>query len=190
MTGPVPDGLHARPPTAAPRQSTTFRTSATISSNPGNAFGNLGRNVVIGPGFSNVDFALVKNTKITERLTLADSRRRLRSAEPHQLHQPTLNGAYRWRRTRLRRDHERHPLPGRRQRILAADPARDEADLLENTHDRPRVSFYSRSFAFIRGLIAFPPATAQPVRKRRRAIPETETGILPPAAGPALRACS
>ena len=36
---------------------------------PGNAFGNLGRNVVIGPGFANVDFALVKNTKITERLT-------------------------------------------------------------------------------------------------------------------------
>ena len=35
----------------------------------GNAFGNLGRNVIIGPGFSNVDFSLVKNTKITERLT-------------------------------------------------------------------------------------------------------------------------
>ena len=28
----------------------------------------LGRNVVIGPGFSNVDLALVKNTKIGERL--------------------------------------------------------------------------------------------------------------------------
>jgi outer membrane receptor protein involved in Fe transport len=35
----------------------------------GNSFGNLGRNVVIGPGFANVDFALVKSTKITERLT-------------------------------------------------------------------------------------------------------------------------
>jgi hypothetical protein len=35
----------------------------------GNTFGNLGRNVVIGPGFSNVDIALAKNTKITERLT-------------------------------------------------------------------------------------------------------------------------
>jgi len=36
---------------------------------PGNSFGNLGRNVVIGPGFANVDLAVVKNTKITERLT-------------------------------------------------------------------------------------------------------------------------
>ena len=35
----------------------------------GNVFGNLGRNVVIGPGFSNVDIALAKNTKITERLS-------------------------------------------------------------------------------------------------------------------------
>ncbi len=37
--------------------------------NQGAAFGNLGRNVIIGPGFSNLDFAMVKNTKITERLT-------------------------------------------------------------------------------------------------------------------------
>jgi len=33
-----------------------------------NGFGNLGRNVIIGPGFSNLDFALVKNTRIKERL--------------------------------------------------------------------------------------------------------------------------
>ncbi len=31
-------------------------------------FGNLGRNVLIGPGFSNTDFSLLKNTRITERL--------------------------------------------------------------------------------------------------------------------------
>jgi hypothetical protein len=35
----------------------------------GAAFGNLGRNVIIGPGFSNLDIALVKNTRITEHLT-------------------------------------------------------------------------------------------------------------------------
>jgi len=35
----------------------------------GNAFGNLGRNVVIGPGFSNIDFAVVKSTRIRESLT-------------------------------------------------------------------------------------------------------------------------
>jgi hypothetical protein len=33
-------------------------------------FGNLGRNVLIGPGFSNVDFSLVKSTKLTEELSL------------------------------------------------------------------------------------------------------------------------
>src|SRR5262249_51230492 len=29
-------------------------------------FGNLGRNVVIGPGFSNTDFSVLKTTKLTE----------------------------------------------------------------------------------------------------------------------------
>ncbi len=33
-------------------------------------FGSLGRNVVIGPGFSNVDFSVVKNTKLTESLRI------------------------------------------------------------------------------------------------------------------------
>jgi hypothetical protein len=32
-------------------------------------FGDLGRNVIIGPGFNNVDFSLVKRTKITERFS-------------------------------------------------------------------------------------------------------------------------
>jgi hypothetical protein len=36
----------------------------------GGTFGNLGRNAIIGPGFSNVDFALAKNTKLTERMNL------------------------------------------------------------------------------------------------------------------------
>ena len=33
-------------------------------------FGNLGRNVIIGPGFSNVDFSILKNTKLNEKVTL------------------------------------------------------------------------------------------------------------------------
>lgn len=33
-------------------------------------FGNLGRNVITGPRFSNTDFSVLKNTKITERLTV------------------------------------------------------------------------------------------------------------------------
>jgi hypothetical protein len=32
-------------------------------------FGNEGRNSIIGPGFNNVDFSLIKKTKITERFT-------------------------------------------------------------------------------------------------------------------------
>jgi len=31
-------------------------------------FGNLGRNVVIGPGFNNTDFSIIKNTKLGEKL--------------------------------------------------------------------------------------------------------------------------
>ena len=38
--------------------------------NQGNAFGDLGRNTIIGPGFSSLDVALSKNTKINERFTL------------------------------------------------------------------------------------------------------------------------
>ncbi|MGB8474732.1 MAG: carboxypeptidase regulatory-like domain-containing protein [Candidatus Acidiferrum sp.] len=41
---------------------------ATFSA-PTNAFGNLGRNAIYGPGFSNIDLALIKNTKITERVS-------------------------------------------------------------------------------------------------------------------------
>ena len=33
-------------------------------------FGNLGRNVIIGPGFSNVDFSVVKNTRLNETASL------------------------------------------------------------------------------------------------------------------------
>jgi hypothetical protein len=33
-------------------------------------FGNLGRNTIIGPGMANLDFALVKNSKLNERMNL------------------------------------------------------------------------------------------------------------------------
>lgn len=45
-----------------------YLESPTALRDQGLAFGNLGRNVVIGPGFSNLDLALVKNTRITERV--------------------------------------------------------------------------------------------------------------------------
>jgi hypothetical protein len=47
-----------------------FANAATIFSLPGNNFGNLGRNTFVGPGFTDVDFSIVKNTKLTERLNL------------------------------------------------------------------------------------------------------------------------
>jgi len=55
-------------PTCAP--GSTF----AIPDVPGGAtrqfhFGNFGRNVIIGPGFTNVDFSLIKRTKITERFS-------------------------------------------------------------------------------------------------------------------------
>ncbi|HMC30768.1 MAG TPA: hypothetical protein VKL99_08020, partial [Candidatus Angelobacter sp.] len=33
-------------------------------------FGNLGRNAFVGPGFTDIDLALAKNTKISEKLNL------------------------------------------------------------------------------------------------------------------------
>jgi hypothetical protein len=41
-----------------------------VLSAPGNNFGNLGRNSVVGPRFTNMDFSLAKNTKLTERMNL------------------------------------------------------------------------------------------------------------------------
>ncbi len=48
---------------------TYIQNPTAVFFNQGNAFGNLGRNVIIGPGFSNLDFAFVKDTKISERFT-------------------------------------------------------------------------------------------------------------------------
>lgn len=49
----------------------TVTPTSTPSCLPGTlTFGNMGRNSVYGPGFTNVDLGLAKNTKITERLNL------------------------------------------------------------------------------------------------------------------------
>ncbi|MGH9913996.1 MAG: TonB-dependent receptor, partial [Pyrinomonadaceae bacterium] len=48
-----------------------FDTSVFSSrTTPVLGFGNLGRNVVIGPGFNNVDFSVIKNTKLTEKMSI------------------------------------------------------------------------------------------------------------------------
>jgi hypothetical protein len=66
VTGPVITGF--TPATNGSASTVTYIQNPSVFYNQGNAFGNLGRNTVIGPGFSNLDFSIVKNTKITERL--------------------------------------------------------------------------------------------------------------------------
>jgi hypothetical protein len=67
VTGPVITGFS--PALNGAATFITYVQNRTVLTDPGNRFGNLGRNVVIGPGFSNLDFSLIKNTKLSERLS-------------------------------------------------------------------------------------------------------------------------
>jgi len=67
VTGPVQTGF--APATNGSAANELYIQNRFAFYDQGAAFGNLGRNVVIGPGFSNIDIALVKNTKITERVS-------------------------------------------------------------------------------------------------------------------------
>lgn len=62
VSGPVETGF--QPATNGNAAVVTYFDNTSVFSNPGNAFGNLGRNVLIGPGFYNVDLSLVKNTRL------------------------------------------------------------------------------------------------------------------------------
>jgi hypothetical protein len=93
VTGPISVGLFPAPSGSA-AQVGYIPNITTLLVNPGNAFGNMGRNVVIGPGFSNIDFALVKNTKITERFTWQIRADAFDLFNHPNFTQPSLNGAY------------------------------------------------------------------------------------------------
>ncbi|MBV9679897.1 MAG: hypothetical protein JO185_26415, partial [Acidobacteriaceae bacterium] len=67
VTGPVITGFS--PALNGAPTFITYVQNRSVLTDPVNAFGNLGRNVVIGPGFSNLDFSLVKNTRISERVS-------------------------------------------------------------------------------------------------------------------------
>jgi hypothetical protein len=78
---PSPSNFHQRPnvvPNVNPINSNWESAPDTIGYLNGNAFadpplgtfGNLGRNVIYGPKFWNLDFAVAKNTMITEKLNL------------------------------------------------------------------------------------------------------------------------
>jgi hypothetical protein len=68
VTAPVVTGF--TPATNGSATSITYIQNPSVFVNQGNAFGDLGRNAVTGPGFSNLDFAVVKNTNVTERFKL------------------------------------------------------------------------------------------------------------------------
>ncbi|HEX6896103.1 MAG TPA: carboxypeptidase regulatory-like domain-containing protein [Bryobacteraceae bacterium] len=67
MSAPVQTGF--TPATNKSATAVTYIQNPGVLFDQGAAFGNLGRNSITGPGFSNVDLAIWKDTKITERLT-------------------------------------------------------------------------------------------------------------------------
>ena len=68
VTGPVVTGY--APASNKTATFVSYLQNPAVFLDQGPAFGNLGRNVIVGPGFSNLDFALIKNTRLTENLTL------------------------------------------------------------------------------------------------------------------------
>ncbi|MBZ5611572.1 MAG: TonB-dependent receptor [Acidobacteriia bacterium] len=67
ITGPVQTGF--TPATNSSATAIQYIQNRSAIYDQGAAFGNLGRDAIYGPGFTNVDLALVKNTKITEKVT-------------------------------------------------------------------------------------------------------------------------
>lgn len=69
VTGPIKTGY--TPATNGSATAVTYVQNPQVFFDQGaNGFGNLGRNVVQGPGFKNLDLALWKDTKINERFML------------------------------------------------------------------------------------------------------------------------
>jgi hypothetical protein len=68
VTGPVQTGYI--PASNGNATYVGYIDNTSVFYNQGNAFGNLGRNVIIGPGFSNLDIALIKQTKVRENMRL------------------------------------------------------------------------------------------------------------------------
>ena len=69
VTGPIQTGF--TPATNGSASAVTYIQNPQVFFDQGaSGFGNLGRNVVEGPGFENLDFAFWKDTKLSERFTL------------------------------------------------------------------------------------------------------------------------
>jgi hypothetical protein len=67
VSGPVITGFS--PATTGSATNITYIQNPGVFIYPGNAFGSLGRNTVTGPGYSDLDIALTKNTRINERFS-------------------------------------------------------------------------------------------------------------------------
>jgi hypothetical protein len=65
----IPD-VGLSPATNGSASSVTWIQNPSVFVNQGNAFGDLGRNAITGPGFSNLDFSVAKNTRINEKFKL------------------------------------------------------------------------------------------------------------------------
>jgi hypothetical protein len=68
VVGPVITGFFPSPNGSA--TSIGYIQNPSVFVNQGNAFGDLGRNAITGPGWSDLDLAVTKNTRINERFTL------------------------------------------------------------------------------------------------------------------------
>ena len=68
VTGPVQTGFS--PASNGNATFVQYIQNTSVFFDQGSAFGNLGRNVVIGPGFTNVDVALIKQTRFREKIRL------------------------------------------------------------------------------------------------------------------------
>jgi hypothetical protein len=72
ILGPVPTGIGSAAngnPQYFPAATCVTATAACLFQVP-TAFGTLGRNVIIGPGFENVDLSMYKDTRVTEKTTV------------------------------------------------------------------------------------------------------------------------
>ncbi len=114
-----------------------FDPSAFVAANH---FGNLGRNVVIGPGFNNTDLSLIKNARPGGRLGLQFRVDVFDRVQPSQL-RPA--GQHR-RQPDVRQDHEDAPAH-RRSRLLPPDSAGRAIVVLRWRCECVRASSCSRS---------------------------------------------
>ena len=82
----------------------TWINPAAFADPAAGTFGNSGRNAFYGPGYASVDFSVVKNTKITERI---GSQFRVEILQPLQPHQSCSAKRHQRQRPRYHRRHHR-----------------------------------------------------------------------------------